>query len=225
MSRPEIPEATVGRLPMYLRALLEETDRGEVTVSSQRLAELTGVNAAKVRKDLSYLGNYGIRGVGYDLRLLVMQISEQLGLTQDWPVAIVGFGNLGHALANYKGFPERGFRIAAIFDADASKVGERVGGVTVRHTDELKQVCRDEQIAIAIIATPAASAQEVADQLVEAGIQAILNFAPAMITVPPDTSLRKVDLSVELQILTFYQQRIKNVPTDPTEARHQEFSS
>lgn len=207
----EIPEATVGRLPVYLRVLQEGLDRNQSTVSSQRLAELTGVNAAKVRKDLSYLGTYGIRGVGYDVRLLVYRIQRELGLTQDWPVAIVGFGNLGRALANYKGFGEKGFRIAAIFDSDDSKVGERIGEISVKHTDDLKEVCRDEEIAIAIVATPAASAQEVARQLSDAGVKAILNFAPVVISVP-DATIRKVDLSMELQILTFYQQRNRQLP-------------
>lgn len=207
----EIPEATVGRLPVYLRVLQEGLDGNQSTVSSQSLAELTGVNAAKVRKDLSYLGTYGIRGVGYDVRLLVYRIQRELGLTQDWPVAIVGFGNLGRALANYKGFAEKGFRIAAIFDSDDSKVGERIGEISVKHTDDLKEVCRDEEIAIAIVATPAASAQEVARQLSDAGVKAILNFAPVVISVP-DATIRKVDLSMELQILTFYQQRNRQPP-------------
>jgi redox-sensing transcriptional repressor len=202
-----IPEATVGRLPLYLRALVEMAERGEATVSSQHLAELAGVNAAKVRKDLSYLGTYGTRGVGYEVPMLVHQISRELGLTQDWPVAIIGFGNLGHALANYKGFEERGFQVVAIFDVDKSKVGEKVGTIKVRHIDELKELARRQEIAIAIIATPAQVAQEVADKVVAAGVKSILNFAPAVINVPAGTSFRKVDLSMELQILTFYQQR------------------
>src|SRR5438270_8609285 len=127
-----IPEATVARLPVYLRSLLETAEAKVRTISSERLAELAGVNAAKVRKDLSYLGSYGTRGVGYDVEYLLYQISRELGLTQDWPVVIVGIGNLGHALANYRGFSERGFRIAALVDADRGKVGEQVGDVAVR---------------------------------------------------------------------------------------------
>ena len=202
-----IPEATVARLPVYLRCLLEVADTKTATISSERMAELAGVNAAKVRKDLSYLGSYGTRGVGYDVEYLLFQISRELGLTQDWPVAIVGVGNLGHALANYRGFSARGFRVVALVDADAGKVGERVGELTVRHLDELPQIAADESIAIGIIATPASAAQEVADRLVAAGVTAILNFAPAVITVPDGVWLRKVDLSIELQILSFYQQR------------------
>ena len=201
-----IPEATVARLPVYLRSLLEMADAHIVTISSERLAEMAGVNAAKVRKDLSYLGSYGTRGVGYDVQFLLVQINRVLGLTHDWPVVIVGIGNLGHALANYKGFSARGFRIAALVDADRSKVGEVVAGLPVRHLDELPEIATEQTIAIGIVATPAGSAQEVADLLVAAGVTSILNFAPAVISVPRGVSLRKVDLSIELQILSFYQQ-------------------
>jgi redox-sensing transcriptional repressor len=201
-----IPEATVARLPVYLRSLLEVADAHIVTVSSERLAEMAGVNAAKVRKDLSYLGSYGTRGVGYDVEFLLVQINRVLGLTQDWPVVIVGIGNLGHALANYRGFSERGFRIAALVDADRSKIGEVAGGLPIRHLDDLPAIAAAQHIAIGIIATPATAAQEVADLLVGAGVTSVLNFAPAVISVPRGVSLRKVDLSIELQILSFYQQ-------------------
>ncbi len=197
----------MARLPVYLRSLLEAAEAKTPTISSERLAELAGVNAAKVRKDLSYLGSYGTRGVGYDVEFLLYQISRELGLTQDWPVVIVGLGNLGHALANYRGFPARGFRIVALMDADPGKVGERIGDLTVQHVDDLPEVARRDQPAIGIIATPAPAAQEVADLLVAAGVTSILNFAPSVISVPAHVSLRKVDLSIELQILSFYQQR------------------
>ena len=202
-----VPEATVARLPVYLRCLVEVADAKVVTISSERLAEMAGVNAAKVRKDLSHLGSYGTRGVGYDVEYLLLQVSRVLGLTQDWPVVIVGIGNLGHALANYRGFAARGFRIAALVDADPSKVGERIGDLAVRHLDELPEISAEHGAAIGVIATPASAAQHVADRLVAAGVTSILNFAPVMITVPSDVSLRKVDLSIELQILSFYQQR------------------
>src|SRR5437667_1544810 len=153
--RRRIPEATVARLPVYLRSLFEAADAKTTTVSSERLAEMAGVNAAKVRKDLSYLGSYGTRGVGYDVEYLLYQISRELGLTQDWPVVIVGVGNLGHALANYRGFSARGFRVAALVDADPSKVGERLGDLVLRHLDELPDIATDESVAIGIIATPA----------------------------------------------------------------------
>lgn len=212
-NRP-IPEATVSRLPIYLRALLDLAEgRGETNVSSEELASLAGVNAAKVRKDLSYLGSYGTRGVGYDIEYLLYQITRELGLTQDWPAAIVGVGNLGRALASYKGFSERGFRISALFDVDEGIVGTEVGGLPIRHLDELKDVVADEGITIGIIATPPASAQEVAERLVDAGIKSILNFAPAVVAVTPDVNVRKVDLSIELQILSFYQQRTQAIQT------------
>jgi redox-sensing transcriptional repressor len=210
-SRRRIPEATVARLPLYYRALLEVADKDVGTVSSERLAELAGVNAAKVRKDLSYLGSYGTRGVGYEVEYLLHEISRELGLTEDWPVVIVGVGNLGAALANYRGFGARGFRVTALVDADADKVGRRIGDLVVEDLDGLARLVEERAIAIGIIATPAPAAQEVADLLVDAGVRSILNFAPAVITVPSHVSLRKVDLATELQILSFYQshRRIK----------------
>ncbi len=212
-TRP-IPEATISRLPIYLRCLLDLAEgRGELTVSSEDLAGMAGVNAAKVRKDLSYLGSYGTRGVGYDIEYLLYQITRELGLTQDWPVAIVGVGNLGRALASYKGFSERGFRISALFDEHESVVGKKIGDLEVHHIDELKEVVNEEGISIAIIATPPMAAQEVAEHLVDAGVKSILNFAPSVVNVPPDVNVRKVDLSTELQILSFYQQRTQAIAT------------
>ncbi len=203
-----IPEATVQRLPVYLRSLVQlAEERSTTTISSEQLAEMAGVNAAKVRKDLSYLGSYGTRGVGYDVEYLLFQMSRALGLTHDWPVVIVGMGNLGQALANYGGFGDRGFPVAALVDADRAKVGQDVGGIAIRHIDDLPEIVAELQISIGIIATPAAVAQEVADRLVTAGVASVLNFAPAVIAVPDEVSLRKVDLAVELQILSFYQQR------------------
>lgn len=201
-----IPEATVARLPVYLRILLELAEEKTTTISSERLAELAGVNAAKVRKDLSYLGSYGTRGVGYDVEYLLFQMSRELGLTHDWPVVIVGIGNLGAALANYAGFGARGFPVAALIDADPAKQGMEIAGLRVRHLDELPEVVREHDVAIGIIATPASGAQQVADRLIDAGVTSILNFAPAVISVPPTASLRKVDLALELQILSFYRQ-------------------
>jgi len=204
--RRRIPEATVARLPIYLRSLYELSD-GPGTISSERLAEMAGVNAAKVRKDLSYLGSYGTRGVGYDVEFLLFQISRELGLTQDWHVAIVGLGNLGHALANYRGFMARGFRVVALFDADPAKVGEHVGDLVISPLDQLEAMAGPLELAIGVIATPATAAQDVADRLVTAGVSSVLNFAPVVLNVPDHVSVRKVDLSIELQILSFYQQR------------------
>ena len=197
----------MGRLPLYLRVLVDLVESGATTVSSDALAEAAGVNSAKVRKDLSYLGSYGTRGVGYDVAYLIHQVRRELVLTQNWAIVIAGIGNLGHALANYHGFEERGFRVAGLVDADEAKVGERAGGLPIRHVDDLPELARTEDVAIGVIATPAAAAQEVADRLVAAGIRSILNFAPAHIAVPEGVSVRKVDLAIELQILAFYEQR------------------
>jgi redox-sensing transcriptional repressor len=201
-----IPEATVARLPVYLRILFELAEKRIANVSSERLAELAGVNAAKVRKDLSYLGSYGTRGVGYEVDFLTHQMSRELGLTDDWPVVIVGAGNLGQALANYAGFDERGFPVSALVDVAPEKIGRVVAGIPVRHIDALPELVRPGS-SIGVIATPPGAAQEVADKLVAAGITAILNFAPAVLSVPRGVSLRKVDLAVELQILSFYERR------------------
>jgi redox-sensing transcriptional repressor len=202
-----IPDATVARLPVYLRALSSYADSGVATVSSEELAAAAGVNSAKLRKDLSYLGSYGTRGVGYDVDYLVYQVSRELGLTQDWPVVIVGIGNLGHALANYGGFTSRGFRVAALVDADPSRVGEEVVGLRVESLTRLEQVVRETGSSIGVIATPGGAAQDVCDRLVRAGITSILNFAPVVLTVPDGVDVRKVDLSIELQILAFHEQR------------------
>ena len=200
-----IPDATVARLPIYLRSLLELSPQ-TMTVSSEQLAESAGVNAAKVRKDLSYLGSYGTRGVGYDVEHLLDHMRRALGMTQDWPVVIVGIGNLGAALANYGGFGSRGYPVAALVDANPSVVGTRFGDLVVRPAEELAEVVAEHQIAIGVITTPATAAQAVADALVAAGVRSILNFAPTVINVPDGVSLRKVDLAVEMQILSFYQQ-------------------
>lgn len=197
----------MSRLPIYQRVLGELQSQGVPTVSSEYLADLAGVNAAKARKDLSFLGSYGIRGVGYEVDYLLFQIRHALGLTQQWPVAIIGVGNLGRALADYAGFTSRGFPVAALFDDDPAKIGTEHVGVTIRPMDELDERVRELDIAIAVIATPSDAAQRVADLVAASGIVSILNFAPAVLTVPDGVRLRQVDLSVELQILSFYQQR------------------
>jgi redox-sensing transcriptional repressor len=183
------------------------TERGLQTISSEGLAESAGVNSAKVRKDLSYLGSYGTRGVGYDVEYLIYQISRELGLTQDWNCVIVGVGNLGRALANYRGFGERGFRVSALVDIDESKIGKPVDSMVVEDFADLERIVKEREISIGIVATTAGAAQDAADRLVSAGVKSILNFAPTVLQVPDDVSLRKVDLSIELQILSFYEQR------------------
>jgi len=202
-----IPEATVARLAVYLRALVDLGETGIGTVSSESLAAAAGVNSAKLRKDLSYLGSYGVRGVGYDVTLLTEQISRTLGLHQNRAVALIGLGHLGRALAGYDGFASRGFRIAAILDADPAIVGSQLRGLTVQHIDRLDQVVAQANIAIAVIAVPAGAAQDVCDRLVAAGVTSILNFAPTVLAVPAHVDVRKVDLAVELQILSFHDSR------------------
>ena len=212
-SRRGIPEATVARLPVYHRVLTSLADAGVATVSSEELAAASGVTSAKLRKDLSHLGSYGTRGVGYDTAYLVYQIARELGLTQDWPVVIVGIGNLGHALANYGGFASRGFRVVGLVDADPSRVGERIPAgvdgteIEVSALADLETVVADGGAAIGVIATPAVAAQDVCDRLVAAGVSSILNFAPVVLSTPDGVDLRKVDLATELQILAFHEQR------------------
>ncbi len=207
VTRRRIPEATVARLPVYLQILSEQAEAGVASISSEGLAELAGVNAAKVRKDLSYLGSYGTRGVGYEVDYLVYQIRRELGLDHDWPVVIVGAGNLGQALAGYGGFGERGFPVGGIVDIDVAKVDTVVGGVRVRHIDELDAIVRSKDISIGIVATPPSTAQDAADRLVRSGVSSILNFAPVVLSAPAGVTVRKVDLAVELQILSYHEQR------------------
>jgi redox-sensing transcriptional repressor len=213
--RRRLPDATVERLPEYLRILLDLAEADVEHVSSDQLAELAGVNAAKVRKDLSYLGSYGTRGVGYEVAFLVYQIKLELGLNHDWPVVIVGAGNLGLALSGYGGFGQRGFPVAGIVDIDPAKVGTVVGGVRIRHLDELPQLVQAQQVGIGVIATPAAAAQDAADRLVRAGVTSILNFAPVVLAVPREVFVRKVDLAIELQILSYHEQRRAVTPLRP----------
>jgi redox-sensing transcriptional repressor len=211
-SARRIPEATVARLPLYLRVLGEAATERTRTISSDVLAARAGVHAAQVRKDLSFLGSYGTRGVGYDVDYLVRQINRQLGLDDDRRVAIVGAGNLGQALASYGGFPARGFQVVAAFDADPAKVGTMLGPAVVSPVSNMGAVLRDKDVEIAIITTPASVAQGVADTLIEAGVGSILNFAPTTVIVPPHVALRQVDLGIELQILSFYQQQVAAAP-------------
>jgi redox-sensing transcriptional repressor len=221
LARRDIPPATVARLPVYHRVLGQFDEAGVGTVSSEELAEACGVSSAKLRKDLSHLGSYGTRGVGYDVRFLAYQISRELGLTQPWGVVIVGAGNLGQALVAYRGFASRGFAVVAVVDADRTLVGTPVGvaDVVVQSMDRLEHVIATSDARIGVIAVPAEAAQDVADRLVAAGIRSILNFAPVVLAVPQDVEVRKVDLAVELQILAFHEQRREEKAT-PITARH-----
>ena len=202
-----VPEATVARLATYLRVLSALADRGVGTVSSEELAVATGVNSAKLRKDLSFLGSYGIRGVGYDVTTLSEEISRTLGLTVHRSVVLIGVGNLGQALAGYAGFATRGFRIAALLDADPARIGSEIRGLTVGDIGDLDVIVARHEITIGVLAVPAIVAQDVCNRLVEAGVTSILNFAPVVLSVPPHVHLRKVDLAAELQILSFHETR------------------
>jgi len=195
---------TVRRLSVYTRCLLQLEEDGVKTVSSQDLAERFNLNSAQVRKDLAYFGEFGVRGIGYYVSSLKAELQRILGLDREWPVALVGFGNLGSALFHYRGFGRQGFRIAVIFDDDPAKVGREVDGVPIFSTRDLAREIQARRVQMAIVAVPAEAAQSVADQLVGAGIKAVLNFAPARIRLPRDVRLKDVDLSIELETLSFY---------------------
>ncbi|MTV24429.1 redox-sensing transcriptional repressor Rex [Nitriliruptoraceae bacterium ZYF776] len=212
MSERRIPEASVRRLPRYLQALVAATDGGQATISSEELARAAGLTSAIVRKDVSYLGTHGTRGVGYDVAALTTEISSTLGITVDRPVVIVGLGNLGRALASYDGFSRRGFRVVALIDADPDLVGTRVGDHEVEPASQLATILREREVTIAVLATPGHRAQAVADELVAAGATALLNFAPVHLQVPDHVTVRTVDLSTELQILSFYEQLASDLP-------------
>jgi redox-sensing transcriptional repressor len=204
-----IPEATVARLAVYLRVLSALADAGRSTVSSGELAAAAGVNPAGLRKDLSHLGPCGVRGVGYEVATLRDRISGVLGVERSRACVLVGIGNLGSALADYAGFGSRGFEFVGLFDAAPSRIGQRIGGLTVRPIDELEEVVTATHASIGVITTPAEVAQSVCDRLAAAGVRSILNFAPVTLAAPEGVDVRKVDLSVELQVLAFMgQQRL-----------------
>jgi redox-sensing transcriptional repressor len=215
-ARREIPQASVARLPGYLRALTSMAREGVASVSSEELASAAGVSSAMLRKDLSHLGSYGVRGVGYDVERLASEITSVLGLTQDWPVAIVGMGNLGRALAAYHGFAERGFRVIALLDGDPRLVGEPVAGQSIRPMADLPGLVIDDGLAIGVIATSPEGAQQACDDLVSAGVRSVLTFAPSVLSVPDGVVVRRVDLSTELQILAFHGQKVAVPEVAPT---------
>jgi redox-sensing transcriptional repressor len=199
-----VPEATVARLAVYLRMLGELAEQGTETVSSDELAAVSGVNSAKLRKDLSYVGSHGIRGVGYEVRPLLHHLETTLGVAHRQAVALVGIGNLGHALAGYGGFGGRGFPVTALFDVDPDLLGIKINGIVVEHVRDVPEICAERHVTIGMIATPGPAAQGACDLLVRAGVSCILNFAPVVLQVPDQVEVRKVDLAVELQILAFH---------------------
>ncbi len=203
MKTLKIPEATIIRLSVYSRYLTEVERKGIITISSGEIAEGVGVSPAQVRKDLAYFGEFGTRGVGYNVKDLGRDVLKILGLGEDWNVTLVGLGNLGLALSMYKGFKERGFNITSIFDNDPAKIGTIVNGIEVMSVERLEEVVRKNNTQIGIISVSSEVAQEIVNLLVKAGVQAILNFAPVVLNVPPEVELRNVDLTVSLEVLTF----------------------
>ncbi|MCO5318235.1 MAG: redox-sensing transcriptional repressor Rex [Microthrixaceae bacterium] len=206
----EIPDATIVRLPLYHRALMALDRAGESTVSSEQLASIAGVNAAKVRKDLSYFGSFGTRGVGYDVPQLLSEVRAHLGIQRSRNCIVVGAGHLGTALLTFAGFADRGFSVVAAVDVDPDRVGSRIGGIEVGHQDDLDRLVRENDVVIALLSTPPEAAQQVADDLVAAGVRSILNFAPTLIEAPEEVVVRNVDLASELEILAFHEGRRDN---------------
>ncbi len=209
MTERAIPPATVARLPSYRRVLMDAADAGQRTIASGAIAEAVGVHPDQVRKDLSHLATRGTRGVGYDVRALIAETSSILGLDEERTVVLVGVGNLGRALAAYEGFAPQGFRLVAVLDVDDAVIGSEVGGLRVAHLDTLPQVARREQVEMGVVAVPGPAAQAVVDTMVAAGLRTVLNFAPVHVRVPDDVAVRRVDLSTELQMLSFLRSRMR----------------
>jgi redox-sensing transcriptional repressor len=222
MKPTKIPEKTVTRLSIYLRCLEELEASGVSSVSSKQLAERFGLNSAQVRKDLAYFGQFGVRGLGYHLAELKHNLERILGLKQDWEVALIGVGNLGSALMAYRGFQERGFRIGLAFDTEPARVGQVIAGVEVQDAARLVSLVRRRKVKIAVLTVPAAAAQSVADLLVEAGVTAILNFAPAQLAVPEGVKVQNVDLSVLLKTLSYHTVRTSRPSSRLSPARSEE---
>ncbi|RPF49308.1 redox-sensing transcriptional repressor [Thermodesulfitimonas autotrophica] len=199
-----IPEATVSRLSIYSRYLQRLERDGVVTVSSNEIAKGVGVSSAQVRKDLAYFGEFGTRGVGYNVKDLMHYILRILGLTRPWPVVLVGAGNLGTALCTYRGFKDRGFNIVGVFDNDLLKIGKRIQDLEVLPVERIPEVVAEHNVRIGIITVPQSETQGVADILVKAGVNALLTFGPTVVQVPEDVVVRNVDLSIKLEVLTFY---------------------
>jgi redox-sensing transcriptional repressor len=204
MAQNEAPDIVVGRLPIYLRALTIMAEQGQEITSSQELSEKLGISSAQIRKDLSHFGEFGKQGTGYEIAYLRDQLKRILHVERTWPVALVGYGDLGHALANYAGFAPKGFKIVAVFDSAPNKIGRQVAGKDVMDVAELPAIVHEKGIKIAIIAVPSSAAQQVADMLVESGIKAILNYAPINISVPADVQVQYIDPAAHLQHITYY---------------------
>ena len=204
MNADKIPDIIIGRLPIYLRALQRMSEKGMKTTSSQELGEHVGISAAQIRKDISQFGEFGKQGTGYSIPFLMDKLREILNVNKMWDVAVVGAGDMGHALARYQGFKNRGFQIVMVFDSDASKIGQKVGEFVVEDTGRMVERIRTAKIKMAMLTVPASAAEAVADRLVQAGIKAILNYAPVSINVPNDVHVQHIDPSTHLQRMTYY---------------------
>ncbi len=204
MNADKIPDIIIGRLPIYLRALQRMSEKGMKTTSSQELGEHVGISAAQIRKDISQFGEFGKQGTGYSIPFLMDKLREILKVNRMWDVVIVGMGDIGHALARYPGFANRGFRVAMVFDVDAAKVGQKVDGFLVEDASKLVECVRNAKIKIAMVTVPAAAAQDVTDKLVQAGVKAILNYAPTSVNVPGNVHVQYIDPATHLQRMTYY---------------------
>lgn len=204
MNANKIPDIIIGRLPIYLRALQRMADKGVQTTSSQELGERVGISAAQIRKDISQFGEFGKQGTGYRISFLIDKLREIMKIDRIWDVAVVGAGDMGHALARYPGFVNRGFRIAMVFDNDQTKVGQQIGDFVVQDTNEMTEAIQKAGIQVAMLTVPAAAAQEVTDMLVKAGVKAILNYAPISLNVPEDVRVQHIDPATHLQRMTYY---------------------
>ena len=204
MNAEKIPDIIIGRLPVYLRALQRMADHGIKTTSSQELGEHVGISAAQIRKDISQFGEFGKQGTGYSIGYLLDKLREILQVDRIWDVALVGAGDMGHALANYQGFTNRGFHIVAIFDNQPEKIGQKIGDFVVQDADKLVESIKAANIKVAMLTVPATAAQSVADKLVQAGVGAILNYAPISLNVPNNVKVQHIDPATHLQRMTYY---------------------
>jgi redox-sensing transcriptional repressor len=204
MNADKIPDIIIGRLPIYLRALQRMSEKGMKTTSSQELGEHVGISAAQIRKDISQFGEFGKQGTGYSIPFLMDKLREILKVNRMWDVVIVGMGDIGHALARYPGFANRGFRVTMVFDVDSSKVGQKVDGFTVEDVSKLVECVRSAKIKIAMVTVPATAAQDVTDKLVQGGVRAILNYAPTSVNVPSNVHVQYIDPATHLQRMTYY---------------------
>ena len=204
MNADNIPDIIIGRLPIYLRALQRMAEKGMKTTSSQELGEHVGISAAQIRKDISQFGEFGKQGTGYSIGFLIDKLREILKVHHMWDVAIIGAGDIGHALARYQGFTDRGFRVVMIFDNDATKIGQKIGEYTIEDVSKMVDRIRTSKIKMAMVTVPASIAQEVADKLVQAGVKAILNYAPTSISVPNNVRVQYIDPATHLQRMTYY---------------------